>query len=348
MSPEVVLILIHGINSDPTAWNPMVELLEGDDELYRQVSIVNFGYPTGVAGKLPNLTQIAGRLATEIQEAVPPTVPIVFAAHSQGGLIVQRYVAGQLTAGKGMELQRIRRVLLFATPNSGSQYIIYLRKMLGWILKNDQEKDLRAINAEVTETQRTLFDRVINATVTSATSVPIPFEAYAALRDKVVEPQSAHFLFPVTGNLDGDHSTIIRPTSREDRVYQIVRSRLLEVMSRPMTGAAVGPLAAEPMDAKPPVLIIAEAMSKIEELKAFQGRNAFLRKMPDHISSKITLSPSNNTVLDLGQLVDVCMMYEDDGRRELLKCMSQWLDPNAPAVPRAMTVIERHWPDGQG
>ncbi|MEU8900197.1 alpha/beta fold hydrolase [Nocardia sp. NPDC048505] len=334
LSPRAVLVLIHGINSDPTAWKPMLELLSGDEKVYRQVSILNFGYATGITGKLPNLTRIAGKLATEIKETVPPALPIVVAAHSQGGLIAQRYLVQQLTGGNARELQRIRRVLTFATPNSGSQYVIYLRKMLGWIVQNNQEKELRAINAEVIETQRILFERIINATAATETTVPIPFEAYAGQQDKIVEPQSAHFLFPIHGDLDGDHSTIIRPKSRDTAIYRIMRSRLLEVASeRPAA-----------MDARPPGLVIAEALAKIEELKSFPGRHAFLGRMPDHISSKITLSPSNNTLLDLGQLVDACMSYEDAGRLELVQCMTRWLEPNAPSVQRAIAVIERSWP----
>lgn len=133
---KVVLVLIHGINSDGHAWEPMIDLLEGDPTLGQNVSIVNFEYATGKIELRPNRTfpsisAIATALATTVKESVPPQLPIIFAAHSQGGLVVQRYLVQQLDLGRGEDLRRVKRVLLFATPNSGSNYASMLRS-LAW------------------------------------------------------------------------------------------------------------------------------------------------------------------------------------------------------------------------
>ena len=49
---------------------------------------------------------------------------IVLVTHSQGGLIVQRYLARRLASGHGEELRRIRRIVMYACPNNGSQALL--------------------------------------------------------------------------------------------------------------------------------------------------------------------------------------------------------------------------------
>src|SRR5262249_34054686 len=147
------------------------------DTLGGNVSICNFEYATGKVEwhpkrSFPDISAIARGLATTVKEAGPPERPIIFAANSQGGRVVQRDFVQQLDAGRGEELHRVKRVLLFATPNSGSEYASPLRKIAGRLVSHAQEAELKPIAEQVTDTQSKLLDRVVNAATVSATTVP--------------------------------------------------------------------------------------------------------------------------------------------------------------------------------
>lgn len=342
---KVVLVLIHGINSDGHAWEPMIDLLEGDPTLGKNVSIVNFEYATGKIELRPNRTfpsisAIATALATTVKESVPPQLPIIFAAHSQGGLVVQRYLVQQLDLGRGEELRRVKRVLLFATPNSGSNYASMLRSLASRVIPNAQEAELKPIAEHVTDTQRKLFERVVHAKSVSDTTVPIPFEAYAGSSDNVVKFTSATFVFPYTGSLPGDHSSIIRPDSRESEVYRILRARLLSEIEASAIPIAGGSPAA-PKDRR---TAITRALADIDSLGRHSGRHAFVGGMPSRIKNYVVLSPDNSPMLDLRQVVDVCLRYEERGREDLMTAMTELLEQDDPAVGRALATVREYWP----
>ncbi|KAA8877317.1 hypothetical protein F3087_44910 [Nocardia colli] len=342
---KVVLVLVHGIDSDGHCWDRMIELLNGDDKLDGNFSITNFEYPTGkvewnLKRSFPNIATIARGLATTLKETVPPQLPIVFAAHSQGGLVVQRYLAQQLDAGRGEELWRVKRVLLFATPNSGSEYASMLRKFAGRFVSHAQEIELKPIAEQVTDTQSKLFDRVVSATAATSTTVPIPFEAYAGLSDKVVKHTSATFVFPFRGALPGDHSSIIRPDNRGSEIYRIVQGRLLNQIQAPTSlGASVAPVNLPDRRS-----IITSALADIDSLGKYSGRHAFVTSMPPRIKNYVVLSPDNPPMMDLRQIVDVCLRYEATGRKDLVTAMRELLERHDPAVGRALAAVEECWP----
>ncbi|WP_433593881.1 effector-associated domain 2-containing protein [Nocardia sp. CA-145437] len=339
---KVVLVLVHGIDSDGHSWDRLIELLDGDDKLRGNFSISNFEYPTGKAEwrskrSFPNIAAIARGLATRLKETVPQDIPVVFAAHSQGGLVVQRYLVQELDAGRGEELRRVKRVLMFATPNSGSEYASMLRKIAGRFVSNAQEAELRPIAEQVTDTQNKLLDRVVNAAALTATTTPIPFEAYAGLSDNVVKHTSATFVFPYRGALSGDHSSIIRPRDRESEVYRIVQARLLNEINVPQPPGS-------PPAGRDQRSVITRALSEINSLGKYSGRHAFVAGMPPRIKNYVVLSPDNPPMLDLRQIVDVCLRYEATGRGDLMTAMSELLEAADPAVGRAIAAVEESWP----
>lgn len=363
----MILVVVHGIMSDSSAWDPLVELTREDADLGGRVGILRVDYPSKAvelspSRRLPDLDTVAGCLTTQLTEELPPDLPVVFAAHSQGGLIVQRYLAQQLSEGRGLELRRIRRVLMFATPNSGSEYLLTLRKR--W-QRNPQERELRPINDKIIETQRTILDRVVNADVATATTVPIPIEAYAGLTDRIVLPQSAKSVFPECGVLPGDHSSIIRPSSTQALMYRLVKSRLLQEIRRGADSPGPPTIAGgtseldygievelrassfEPARGCPlsddAVRAIAAALADIPDLVDPVTRKQFMLCMPRYVRERL-LHGGDNPRIELSALVHRCAAFEGTGRDALVISLEWAFAVEDPAVARALAVIEQQWP----
>ncbi len=110
------LVLIHGFWSSPTTWDRLTAQLSLDPDL-AGLRIHGFGYdsprlprwffsPT----RISDYNDIAQSLPAYLAAHAPGRTPIVIVTHSQGGLILQRFLAWMLTEGRGRELTRIRAV----------------------------------------------------------------------------------------------------------------------------------------------------------------------------------------------------------------------------------------------
>jgi tetratricopeptide (TPR) repeat protein len=135
-----------------------------------------------------------------------------------------------LAEGRGRELERIRRVVLLATPNTGSQLLLGWRRRL--LRHNPQEKALRPFDEQLGDTRRTVMRDIVHATTVTERSCPIPFSVYAGESDGIVTPASARDAFPDAAALPGDHASIACPTSREHRTYTTVKRLLLDAVDR--------------------------------------------------------------------------------------------------------------------
>jgi hypothetical protein len=128
-------------------------------------------------------------------------------SHSQGGLIVQRFLARSLESEQYADIQPITMVVMFACPNTGSDILLSVRRW-STIWRHPQEKELRPLNRLVTETRRTILRRIVNADESDPNSMHIPIYLYAGDEDNIVTSVSALDVFPAecTGVISGDHS----------------------------------------------------------------------------------------------------------------------------------------------
>lgn len=235
---DAAIVFVHGLFSSSRTWRNIRELLGSDPDL-SALSLLDFEYPSPrfrlhPLRRIPDYTVVADCLTTYLETMAAEYPNVVIVTHSQGGLIVQRFLARMVMSSRGRDLRRIRRIVMFACPNSGSEAFIAVRRWARF-WSNPQERTLRPINESVVEAQRIVIDRIVYAKHISSEQCPIPILAYAGDRDNIVTPASAKGVFPKVGILPGDHFSIIQPDSREHRTYAALRAELLSAFRNSRT-----------------------------------------------------------------------------------------------------------------
>ncbi|MGV9354779.1 alpha/beta fold hydrolase [Streptomyces misionensis] len=236
-STRVHLVLVHGLFSSAKVWRAFETLIADDSELAGLVSVHPFEYDSPLGRLRPDrrvaeTDDIADQLGTFLETELADAERIVLVTHSQGGLVVQRFLARKLWNGEGAELTRIKYFTMFACPNTGSGFFLTMRKFLK-LWNNPQEQQLRPFDRAVTEAQRTVLGSVVHARAYSDTECPIPVRAYGGSTDDIVPPIVARGLFPKGGVITADHFSIIQPADRTAASYLAVRAALLEVAEGP-------------------------------------------------------------------------------------------------------------------
>ncbi|WP_314622625.1 esterase/lipase family protein [Streptomyces stackebrandtii] len=221
-------VFIHGFGSSSSVWDPFLDLIQSDADL-GFVTPLPFDYATSLISlnplrRIPTFETIADDLKGFLDTEGEDFRDLALVSHSQGGLVIQRYLARMLADGRGRELSRIRRIVMFACPNAGSDFGKALRRGLPF---NPQEQQLRSFNQPVADTQRIVVTRIDHATEITDSKCPIPITVYAGTQDNIVTPASAHGVFKDVGALPGDHSSIVRPDTHRHRSYTALK-RLLK------------------------------------------------------------------------------------------------------------------------
>lgn len=181
--------------------------------------------------RLPSIDDVADGLESFLETGVAADAPVILISHSQGGLVVQRFLARTLARGQGHRLARIRSIIMFSCPNSGSDFAIGVRRA-AFIWGNAQERELRPLRSILLETQATVVNQVIHATGTSSSECPIPIRVYAGASDQIVPPATARGSFPFARTIPGDHFNIIQPASHRSDSYVAVKAALLDAKNK--------------------------------------------------------------------------------------------------------------------
>jgi pimeloyl-ACP methyl ester carboxylesterase len=229
---NATLVTIHGFWSSPITWQPLNAIWQADERL-RGLQIDPFGYPSPKkphlpfsATRVPDYDDVAQNLATwyTVRLAKEPGVAIV--THSQGGLILQRFLTWMLHEGRGRELARIRTIVMLACPNGGSEYLRSVRHILRFG-RHAQAGSLEVLDKHVANTQRTVLQRIVNATGVDDYQCRIPFHVYAGDSDKIVTAASAQGAFPGASALAGNHFSILDPAAPGNCTAETVKYHLL-------------------------------------------------------------------------------------------------------------------------
>jgi pimeloyl-ACP methyl ester carboxylesterase len=229
---NATLVTIHGFWSSPATWERLNAVWYADEQL-RGLRIHPFGYPSPKRPQLPFSTtrvpdydDVAQTFATEYTVQLAQAAELAIVTHSQGGLILQRFLAWMLHQGRGRELTRIRSIVMLACPNNGSEYLRSFRQVLGFG-RHAQAGSLEVLVKQVADTQRTVLQDIVNATGVDDHQSRIPFHVYAGNADKVVTAASAQGAFPDASTLAGNHFSILDPAAPSNRTAETVKYHLL-------------------------------------------------------------------------------------------------------------------------
>jgi pimeloyl-ACP methyl ester carboxylesterase len=228
MTKPGAVVFVHGILGGATTWSALLPHLQKDPflECFFDLELFNYASPAvrfNPLKRIPDFGDVASRLATVLRQdkKFNGRSCLVLVGHSQGGLIIQRLLVDAVRAGRANEeLARIRGVVLLATPNAGSELFLSARGALGRFWTHPQEKRLRPFDDQIADIHAVLLERVVYAQRASSTSRPIRFDVYTGDEDGVVPAHSARGMFPHTGTLPGDHSSILRPSGPDDLVVR--------------------------------------------------------------------------------------------------------------------------------
>ncbi|MFE0252245.1 alpha/beta fold hydrolase [Streptomyces sp. NPDC059010] len=230
-SQQIGVVFVHGFLSKGKTWRHFTKRLAEDGEL-SFVEPMLFEYSSPLMSfnplrRVPSYDDIADTLKVYLKTRPKTIRDFVLVTHSQGGLIVQRYLHRMLSAGHGTELEHIRRIIMYACPHSGAQ----LADSLPLLKRNVQRQQLRTLTEAVMDAQQTVIARVDHATEVRAETCPIPITAYAGDSDNIVPRGAGQGVFRNRGSLPGDHFSIIRPGSLEHLSYRVLRDELVAVRS---------------------------------------------------------------------------------------------------------------------
>ena len=229
------LVLIHGFWSSPATWDRLIARLQEDTDL-AGLRIHAFGYESpklrwpGSSTRIPDYNDIAQSLPAYLAAHVRGGAGVAVLTHSQGGLIVQRYLAWMLAEGRGRELAKIRLIVMLSCPNEGSEYLRSIRAVAG-LGRHPQAGQLDVLTREVGEARRVVLRQVMNATTVDDRYCPIPVYVYSGRTDNVVLRETAQSVFPNAEVLPGNHFSILDPDAPGNLTFAELKRRLLETFT---------------------------------------------------------------------------------------------------------------------
>ncbi|PVC97768.1 hypothetical protein DBP19_06805 [Streptomyces sp. CS090A] len=306
------MVFIHGFNSSAEMWDPLLSRMRPDEGL-RDVTALPFSYDTRLwqpspLRQIPSFDTVADSLKEFLVTEAERFDHLMLVCHSQGGLVAQRSLTRMLVEGRGKDMARILRVVLLACPNNGSQLGMTLRRAV--LPRNKQEQQLRPLDQQITDTQRTVLRDLVNAREVTERTCPIPFSVYAGETDNVVTPASALGAFPDASVLPGDHSGIVRT----ERCFATLRRLMLSAL---VTGTAAGQDPVSAASALPAVLSSTVATAP--------------RTSPPSVDSAQQAPPATfPDTLDIVQVAErIPDMDDPDFRRQVVRLMRSALEPQA-------------------
>lgn len=205
---EVAFLLVHGFGGNTRAtWSQLVDLVRNDTSITTW-DLFGVGYATSLRIDVPHLwaadpslTLLARGLRTTL--SLPPLAEygrIAIAAHSMGGLLVQRAILDD----EGLR-SRVSHVFLFGSPSNGLEKA----RPLGRFKR--QLRDM-ASDSDFIMSLRSDWNRIFGD------GFPFLLRVIAGDRDEFVPATSSLSGFDDSdlAVVPGDHLEIVKPTRRDD------------------------------------------------------------------------------------------------------------------------------------
>lgn len=230
MAVQNVVVLIHGLHGDGNTWGGTDVFLE--EGLGHRWEVVKFKYQTVWSKKNPLIEQIAIQLRNWLDNNYPGA-NLVLAGHSMGGLVAKEYILTYLRQSRKRDL-RVKALILVAVPNDGAG-IAGIVSSIPWIDKT-QLGDLAprrrrwwrfgrgSDHPTFLEIQRREWAGRINSKdpeYGEEGKYSLEVRTLYAVNDEYVPRESAQGPYQYAVPLPGNHTSVVKPRSRED---ELVRS----------------------------------------------------------------------------------------------------------------------------
>lgn len=238
---STTVVFVHGFQSGPECWDPFKTCIKKDtDPLMQDFKFLFHQYPTSIVElsltkRIPTIKECGNNLG-EFLHLYAPDGQVMLVGHSMGGLVIQSFLAQMIVCNRAKELERIRSVIMFATPNRGATILSTLRQLISKAISNVQDEQLRPLNAEISDTIEIITRNLIDATAVKENTCPLPFRAFWGLIDNIVPEASARGSFVEASALPGGHSGIITPEPKEnlqDQRYLALKDSILHPIGHP-------------------------------------------------------------------------------------------------------------------
>ncbi|MER8880191.1 hypothetical protein [Mesorhizobium sp. M0684] len=215
-----LIFFVHGIFSkSESTWKPLFDLISGDKQLdHWQVD--TYEYPTTFFqvpyfNRTMDIAELAAGLRTSLSVNHSDRNTVRLVGHSLGGVVVRKFILEEIRAGRPVSKYKL---MLMAAPNTGADLANFGTR-LSWNQRHLKQLIRRSpwldqLNRDWAELK---VEHLVDVSYVAGGS------------DYVVDVKSA------IPSLNGerhhliagcDHSTIVRPKSKDDLVYRIVRNFL--------------------------------------------------------------------------------------------------------------------------
>lgn len=236
-SGSSLLIFVHGLGgSRYTTWGGLPSFLYSD---LPHVDLGLYDYSSGLRRThrqhSVDLQTHAQELADTIRDG--PYDRVVLLGHSMGGLLAKATIGelidSQTRTWEGrLALERISGLFLLATPQAGST------RAPAWLTPFSRDaRILKAHSSFITTITRRFNDRVVTTSPQTEpnSKVHIPTFAVLATEDRWVDEFSAglNLSRDQTKTVRGSHTSLVKPPSRQDEMYQWLVHRLERCFAPP-------------------------------------------------------------------------------------------------------------------
>jgi predicted alpha/beta hydrolase family esterase len=220
-----LILFIHGLGGDPIGtWEQFPDLLHQSAQIKSDYDYAHYSYPTDWGRTLkfwkksnPRIEILADALKTEIENRHHSYANVVFICHSLGGLIARKHIANEVR--KHGRCTKVKGILLFATPNKGSD-LANLAGIIDWRLPQIKQlcKNSEFINTLNREWAELKIEEKVRV------------KYVLGGQDNVVDENSArsHWTANFETIASGEHVSIVKPKSIDDSAFIIAHRFLIE------------------------------------------------------------------------------------------------------------------------
>lgn len=224
---DKLIVFVHGFNSsNATAWGEFPSLMQNDDR-FEDFNILLYGYPTRICSSVDNIREEGDVLASFLNDTFEGNRPtysrIILVGHSMGGLVVIKALLNLERDHFPVLPKQDLRVVTFGTPYMGVENT----DLLPSFCANKQTEDMAVLNNGLHELGQEWNQRFNQEEDTVGKPTPqVPLYTFHGREDRLVRRASACMRAKIPCELvDGDHYSIVKPTTREHLSY----ARLLAI-----------------------------------------------------------------------------------------------------------------------